>query len=78
MDRNGPALIGDPDMGFSSLQSYGNLLINHTLLKIRGNIRVSEYMVVDSPGMIDSPVARKHSSSSTFDRGYDFQSVCRF
>lgn len=29
-DRDGPATVGDPDMGFSGLKSFGPNLIHHT------------------------------------------------
>jgi hypothetical protein len=41
MDRDGPAFIGDPDMGFSGLRSFGPHLIHHTQLKVR---RTSEHI----------------------------------
>ena len=33
IDQDGPALIGDPDMGFSNLRHFGPTLIHHTQLK---------------------------------------------
>jgi hypothetical protein len=30
VDRDGPAFIGDPDMGFSGLKNFGPTLIHHT------------------------------------------------
>lgn len=56
IDQDGPALIGDPDMGFSGLRHFGPDLIHHTQLKIRSSIATQDLMLVDSPGMIDSPV----------------------
>eukprot|EP00586_Coscinodiscus_wailesii_P014046 CAMPEP_0172504944 /NCGR_PEP_ID=MMETSP1066-20121228/182386_1 /TAXON_ID=671091 /ORGANISM="Coscinodiscus wailesii, Strain CCMP2513" /LENGTH=172 /DNA_ID=CAMNT_0013281349 /DNA_START=322 /DNA_END=836 /DNA_ORIENTATION=- len=55
VDQDGPALVGDPDMGFSNLRQFGPTLIHHTQLKIRCGLGVEEFMMVDSPGMIDSP-----------------------
>lgn len=54
-DRNGPAFINDPDLGFHELKVFGPVLINHTQLKVRSNINIKDFMIVDSPGMIDSP-----------------------
>ena len=34
VDRDGPAIVGDPDMGFSGLRSFGPQLIHHTQLKV--------------------------------------------
>ena len=72
-DQDGPALIGDPDLGFSNLRQFGPTLIHHTQLKVRKDIRNSNFMLVDSPGMIDSP-----HQSNTQDRGYDFQGVVKW
>jgi hypothetical protein len=36
VDRDGPAFIGDPDMGFSGLRTFGPQLIHHTQLKVQG------------------------------------------
>jgi GTPase SAR1 family protein len=76
-DRNGPALVGDPDLGFSDLKVFGPTLVNHTQLKVRSDIAIKNFMIVDSPGMIDSPAFRNQSDNS-MDRGYDFDSVCRW
>jgi len=82
IDRDGNSLIGDPDLGFSDLQSFGPILVHRTQLKIRVNTAVKNFMVVDSPGMIDSPLVPEKSSSdrgySVMDRGYDFEAVCRW
>jgi GTP-binding protein EngB required for normal cell division len=72
-DQDGPALVGDPDMGFMNLRQFGPTLIHHTQLKVRRDIMTTNFMLVDSPGMIDSPV-----SSREMDRGYDFKGVVRW
>lgn len=54
LDQDGPALVGDPDLGFSGLRSYGPALVQRTQLKVRKGINAN-FMLVDSPGMIDSP-----------------------
>jgi len=93
-DQDGPALIGDPDMGFSPLRQFGPTLIHHTQLKVRSNINTSSFMMVDSPGMIDSPMNQSgmNTNSTTtnrnnnnsnernaiMDRGYDFQGVVQW
>ena len=80
----GPALIGDPDMGFGNLRQFGPTLIHHTQLKIRSSIQTDSFMMVDSPGMIDSPTSYGGMSSSSspdsklMDRGYDFPGVVRW
>jgi ribosome biogenesis GTPase A len=55
MDQDGHAVVGDPDFGFGGLRPYGTTLLNHLNLKVRANIAVDNIMLVDSPGMIDSP-----------------------
>ncbi len=80
IDQDGPALIGDPDMGFSQLRQFGPTLIHHTQLKVRSQTNTSSFMMIDSPGMIDSPMNQSGmgGSSSMMDRGYDFQGVVRW
>mmetsp|Transcript_13428 Transcript_13428/g.22405 ORF Transcript_13428/g.22405 Transcript_13428/m.22405 type:complete len:859 (-) Transcript_13428:99-2675(-) len=83
IDRNGPALIGDPDLGFSDLKMFGPVLVNHTQLKVRSDIAIKDFMIVDSPGMIDSPVAINQQQRNTtaavgMDRGYNFEAVVRW
>lgn len=41
---------------FSGLRHFGPDLIHHTQLKIRDGLAAQDFMMVDSPGMIDSPV----------------------
>lgn len=36
LDQDGPALVGDPDLGFAGLRGFGTPLINHLHLKVRG------------------------------------------
>lgn len=79
-DQDGPALIGDPDLGFSQLRQFGPTLMHHTVLKIRSNIN-SEFIMIDSPGMIDSPANYSGMMSKDtrhMDRGYDFTGVVRW
>ena len=80
IDRNGPALVGDPDLGFSDLKSFGPVLVNHTHLKVRADTAISDFMLVDSPGMIDSPVTDNTPSDGPvgMDRGYNFEGVVRW
>ena len=85
MDQDGPALIGDPDMGFANLRQFGPTLIHHTQLKVRTDVNNSDFMLVDSPGMIDSPAAAAaatatagSSAGNSIDRGYDFPGVVRW
>jgi len=76
LDRAGPALLGDPDLGFSGLRVFGPMLEHRTQLKLRTDTDVSDFMIVDTPGMIDSPLTM--GGKEVMDRGYDFQGVCRW
>jgi hypothetical protein len=86
VDKSGPALVGDPDLGFSGLQMFGTQLVNHTHLKIRSDVSIKDFMIVDSPGMIDSPDvlndpsrnSKSAAHSGKMDRGYNFEGVCRW
>jgi predicted GTPase len=77
-DSDGPTLVGDPDMGFASLRQFGPTLIHHTQFKQRDSHL--DFMLVDSPGMIDAPInnKRKGASTNVMDRGYDFPGVVRW
>jgi len=56
VDQDGPALIGNTEFGFSGLRQFGPTLIHHTQLKVRSDLHTSSFMLVDSPGMIDTPM----------------------
>lgn len=75
-DSDGPTLVGDPDMGFASLRRFGPTLIHHTQLKQRDT--QLDFMLVDSPGMIDAPVNLNQKGNHVMDRGYDFPGVVRW
>ena len=81
VDRDGSSLVGDPDLGFQGLKHFGPVLVHRTQLKIRTGTRAKGFCVVDTPGMIDSPIVKDHFGSgrhSVMDRGYDFEAVCRW
>ncbi len=68
-------------MGFDGLRTFGPPLIHHTQLKVRSNTSIKNFMIVDTPGMIDSPMVRDQfgtAKHAVMDRGYDFESVCRW
>lgn len=77
IDRSGPAFVGS-DLGFDGLRNFGPVLVNHTQLKVRSDIAVKDFMLVDTPGMIDSPVSRNSIEENLMDRGYNFENVCRW
>ena len=76
-DQDGPALVGDPDLGFEGLRKFGPGLIQRTQLKIRSGIAPRNFMLVDSPGMIDSPGGRG-GETSKLDRGYHFENAVKW
>ncbi len=89
VDQNGPAVVGDPTLGFGGLRQHGTALINHLHLKVRQGLKLSGVMIIDSPGMIDAPqtVAAATGASGgvaaapdarTRDRGYDFGAVVKW
>lgn len=73
--------VGDPDLGFGPLRQFGPTLVHHTTLKIRSNLS-SNFMIVDSPGMIDSPGSTtgmlNPGRNASMDRGYDFVGVVKW
>jgi hypothetical protein len=81
VDQDGPTFIGNPDYGFTGLRTFGPNLVHHTRLKIRSSLSFKNFMLVDSPGMIDSPMVRDtygNAKHSVMDRGYDFETACRW
>jgi hypothetical protein len=84
VDQDGPSVVGDPEMGFSSLRSFGLSLVHHLRLKVRAELALKDVILIDSPGMIDSPTDSMSFSSEAIiakgrrDRGYDFQGVTRW
>lgn len=92
VDRDGPTLIGDPDLGFGPLRRFGPTLMHHASLKIRRDTD-AQFLMIDSPGMIDAPANyagmmlqttktggdnTNNSNNTTMDRGYDFTGVVRW
>jgi Dynamin family len=43
-DQDGPAVIGDPHLGFAALQQFGPTLVHHTVLKIRKDLNTNFMM----------------------------------
>ena len=77
-DQDGPSLVGEPDMGFAGLRMFGPSLIHHTQLKVRAGLSTTQFMLVDSPGMIDSPAMATSAADRIAERGYDFEAVTRW
>ncbi|KAH8066074.1 hypothetical protein JL722_476 [Aureococcus anophagefferens] len=49
-DQDGPALVGDPDLGFEGLRKFGPGLIQRTQLKIRSGIAPKNFMLPGTTG----------------------------
>ena len=89
-DRDGASFVGDPSMGFSPLRAFGPGFLSHFKLKLRHGLHTKDLMLVDSPGMIDSPdgqlnlIGRQTNADSLEppvrygERGYDFLGVTRW
>lgn len=67
-DRDGASFIGDPTLGFSPLRSFGPAFMNHFQLKVRKDLTTNSLLLVDSPGMIDSPAALGSMYGGAFQR----------
>lgn len=73
LDRTGSALTADPELGFQSLSYFGPTLINLTKLKYRKGLKSKDFMIIDTPGMIDSPqVGSSHSIGSNGNYGHGY------
>jgi GTPase SAR1 family protein len=70
-ERDGDALVSNPDLGFAELRKFGPSLVSHLKLKVRDTPFLKDLTLIDSPGMIDS-------AQFTQDRGYDFIKVVRW
>lgn len=82
-DRDGASFVGDPSMGFSPLRAFGPGFLSHFKLKLRKDLQTKELMLVDSPGMIDSPEGQHTARGADAparhgERGYDFLGVTRW
>lgn len=67
-DRDGNAIVSNPDLPYESLRSFGPMFLSHLRLKVLPNEFLRNLTLIDSPGMID---AAKQESG----RGYDFAGV---
>lgn len=82
-NNDGPTTVSDPQFQFQALQPFGFNFINRFKMKIRKmppSSKVSmDLMLVDSPGMIDTPVhVTDRTSLDGQLRGYDFLAVTRW
>ncbi len=70
-ERDGPAVVSNPDLPYEQLRQFGPELVSHFRMKRRPIDLLREVSLVDSPGMID---AAKEGSG----RGYDFAGAVRW
>lgn len=70
-DRDGPAVVSNPDLPYEGLRHFGDQLVNHIRLKLRSVDLLRRVTLIDSPGMIDEAKAESG-------RGYDFPGVVRW
>lgn len=69
-DRDGNAVVSNPDLPYEGLRGFGPMFLSHLRLKVLPDDFLRNLTLIDSPGMID---AAKESG-----RGYDFAGVVRW
>ncbi|MGB5834917.1 MAG: dynamin family protein [Thiohalocapsa sp.] len=67
-ERDGPAVVSNPDLPYEGLRHFGDQLVSHVRLKLRPAELLQTVTLIDSPGMIDE--AKTESG-----RGFDFPGV---
>ncbi len=70
-DRDGAAVVSNPDLPYEGLRHFGDQLVSHVRLKLRPAALLRTVTLIDSPGMIDEAKAEGG-------RGYDFPGVVRW
>jgi len=70
-ERDGMAIVTNPELPFSSLADLGENFLSHFRMKLLPINFLKEVTLIDTPGMIDAP--DKESS-----RGYDFAKAVRW
>jgi len=70
-DRDGPAVVSNPDLPYEGLRHFGDQLVSHIRLKLRSAELLRTVTLIDSPGMIDE--AKEENG-----RGFDFPGVVRW
>ncbi len=66
-ERDGKALLNDPEYPFSTLKKQGQRFASHFKLKKVNSPFLKDLAIIDTPGMLDSITER--------DRGYDYQEI---
>ncbi|MEM7678107.1 MAG: dynamin family protein [Myxococcota bacterium] len=70
-DRDGAAVVTNPDLGWEELKNFGDMLVGRLRLRTHQSEALRNIALIDSPGMIDA-------ANSSSDRGYDFAEVVRW
>lgn len=70
-DRDGPAVVSNPELPFEGLRHFGDQLVSHIRLKLRPADLLRQVTLIDSPGMIDEAKAGSG-------RGYDYPGAVRW
>ncbi|WPL16960.1 putative GTPase [Thiorhodovibrio winogradskyi] len=70
-ERDGPAVVSNPDLPYEGLRQFGDQLVSHVRLKLRPAELLQTVTLIDSPGMIDEAKAENG-------RGFDFPGVVRW
>eukprot|EP00758_Cryptobia_borreli_P004249 Tbor_TRINITY_DN4262_c0_g1::TRINITY_DN4262_c0_g1_i1::g.24034::m.24034 len=79
LDIDGPTAVTNRNYQFQELRDFNQNFVNHFKVKVRNLPPESKFpegmMIIDSPGMIDTPAATHHTSRTSVEgqgRGYDF------
>lgn len=94
LDTDGPSVVSNPQYQYQSLQQFGFSFVHHFKMKTRAmgasSLVPQDMVLVDTPGMIDTPLhASKSGSGARFSegeaiygsdqtRGYDFIGATRW
>ncbi len=70
-ERDGAAVVTNPDLPYEGLRHFGSQLVSHVRLKRRPVELLQTVTLIDSPGMIDAAKAENG-------RGFDFPGVVRW
>jgi len=70
-DRDGPAVVSNPDLPYEGLRHFGDQLVSHVRLKLQPAELLRTVTLIDSPGMIDE--AKEEGG-----RGFDFPGVVKW
>ncbi|KNH09616.1 hypothetical protein XU18_0301 [Perkinsela sp. CCAP 1560/4] len=85
--EDGLTAVSNPNYGFEELRMFGDTFLSHFKVKTKKlesgpGIIPNNIMLIDSPGMIDTPLSTKvedtKKNSQLYDRGYDFPGVVRW